>query len=141
MNITVNQIITALLELKAKECHSVYFEYGNGLFRVRIFRGEACAENIIYEKTIEPVLEQTELEKLYRLTVSLMNYIVTAVSLCYRRDLVKGKRYGEWEKVKPVFEVGVNATQSMLCDGSGYYIDDPDNEVQYFVDMKMKSEF
>jgi hypothetical protein len=31
---------------------------------------------------------------------------------------------------------GDNATQSMLIDGSGYYIDDPDNGMQYFVDMK-----
>jgi hypothetical protein len=28
----------------------------------------------------------------------------------------------------------------MLIDGSGYYIDDPDNGLQYFVDMKQSSE-
>jgi hypothetical protein len=49
---SINQIITALMELEAKGCHSVFFEYGNGLFCTRIFRGEVCTENIVYEKTI-----------------------------------------------------------------------------------------
>jgi hypothetical protein len=39
MNTTVNiinRIITVLDELEAKGCHSIFCEYGNGLFRVRI---------------------------------------------------------------------------------------------------------
>ena len=59
---------------------------------------------------------------------------------CYKQEFVKGKKSGEWQKCKPSFVVGDNATQSMLIDGSGYYINDPDNAVQYFVDMKQENE-
>jgi hypothetical protein len=55
---------------------------------------------------------------------------------CYRRDFEKDNVSGEWEKCASSFEFGDNATQSMLTDGSGYYIDDPENHLQYFVDMK-----
>jgi hypothetical protein len=59
---------------------------------------------------------------------------------CYRRKIVKGEKVGAWEKTRPVIEYGDNATSAMLIDGSGYYIDDPDNEWQYFVDMEQLSE-
>jgi hypothetical protein len=59
---------------------------------------------------------------------------------CYRREFIKGEKSGEWIKILPVIEYGDNATQSMLIDGSGYYIDDPDNDLQYFVDMKQSGE-
>jgi hypothetical protein len=55
---------------------------------------------------------------------------------CYRREFEKDKISGDWEICAPSFEFGENATQAMLIDGSGYYIDDPDNKLQYFVDLK-----
>jgi hypothetical protein len=65
---------------------------------------------------------------------------ITVLFPCYKQEFVNGKKSGQWEKCNPSFEVGDNATQSMLIDGSGYYIDDPDNAVQYFADMKQVSE-
>jgi hypothetical protein len=59
---------------------------------------------------------------------------------CYKREFVTGEKSGEWTKILPVIQFGDNATSAMLMDGSGYYIDDPDNGMQYFVDMKHSSE-
>jgi hypothetical protein len=59
---------------------------------------------------------------------------------CYKRKFIKGVEAGKWKKIDPTIEYGDNATQSMLIDGSGYCIDDPDNDRQYFVDMKPTSE-
>jgi hypothetical protein len=59
---------------------------------------------------------------------------------CHRREFIQGVKAGEWEKTGSTIEYGNNATTSMLTDGSGYYIDDPDNERQYFVDMNKLSE-
>lgn len=66
----------------------------------------------------------------------------TAITIfpCYRREFVRGVKADEWEKTGSAIEYGDNATTSMLIDGSGYYIDDPDNGLQYFVDMKQVSE-
>jgi hypothetical protein len=64
------------------------------------------------------------------------NHVKTTSFQCYKREFVKGEKAGKWEKTVPVIEFGENATQAMLIDGSGYYIDDPDNGLQYFVDMK-----
>lgn len=60
----------------------------------------------------------------------------TTIFPCYKREFIKGITAGEWEKTASTIEYGDNATTSMLIDGSGYYIDDPDNEIQYFVDMR-----
>jgi hypothetical protein len=140
MKTTVNQIFTALAELESKGCHAVFFEYGNGLFRVRIFRGKAHEERAVYQRVINPTCEPAELDTLLDFIKNLDNRITTVPYPCYKQEFVKGKKSGKWEKCKPVFEVGENATQSMLIDGSGYYIDDPDNDMQYFVDMKQVSE-
>jgi len=67
-------------------------------------------------------------------------HVYTTVFQCYRRDFIKGKKAGEWEKVKPSFEFGANATTAMQIGGLGNFIDDPDNDLQYFVDMKQLSE-
>ena len=139
-NKSIHQIITALAELEAKGCHSVFFEYGNGLFRVRIFKYEANAERIIYENNINLTDEQTKLDELYNHIENMKNLTCTTVFQCYRQEFVKGKKAGDWEKIKPAFEVGANATSAMLIDGSGYYINDPDNNMQYFVDMKQLNE-
>ncbi len=59
---------------------------------------------------------------------------------CYKREFIQGVTAGEWEKTTLTIEYGDNAVTSMLIDGSGYYINDPDNGLQYFVDMKQVSE-
>ena len=135
---SVNQIITALYELEAKGCHRTFFEYGGGLIRVRIFKGET--EKIVYEKTSNLTEEQEALTKVLNCINDIKYHIKTTSFQCYKREFVMGVKSGKWEKTKPVIECGDNATQSMLIDGSGYYIDDPDNGLQYFVDMKQLSE-
>ena len=137
---SINQVITALLELEAKGCHTVFFEYGNGTLHIRIFKGEISANNIVYEKIINLTDEQAELEEISK-HIDNMKYLICKTSfLCHKREFIKGKKSGEWEETKPVFVVGDNATQSMLMDGSGYYIDDPDNNLQYFVNMMKLSD-
>ena len=64
----------------------------------------------------------------------------TTIFQCYKREFIKGVKSGTWEKIRPVIEYGDNATSAMLIDGTGYYIDDPDNGLQYFVDMNRLSE-
>ncbi|MDR1667638.1 MAG: hypothetical protein LBS03_08120 [Bacteroidales bacterium] len=134
MEAEINQIITSLMELESKGCHSINFEYGNGLFRVKILR--LASEDIVYERTVNPVQEQTQLDELFGFIKNLKLRTRTTLHQCYKREFIKGEKAGEWEKTKPAFEFGENATQAMLIDGSGYYIDDPDNGLQYFVDMK-----
>jgi hypothetical protein len=69
-----------------------------------------------------------------------MKYSVINTSFqCYRREFVKGEKSGDWEKTGSIFEVGENAMQTMQIDGSGYFIDDPDNGLQYYADMKQDS--
>jgi hypothetical protein len=65
---------------------------------------------------------------------------MTVLFQCHRREFIQGVKAGEWEKTGSTIEYGDNATTSMLTDGSGYYINDPDNGVQYFVDMKPTGE-
>ncbi len=136
MKAKINQVITALLELEAKGCHAVFFESGNGLFRARIFKGEAHEEKILYQRVINPTCEPDRLDELQGFIENLNSHITTVPFPCYKQEFVKGEKSGKWQKCKPSFEVGDNATQSMLIDGSGYYINDPDNGMQYFVDMK-----
>ena len=140
MNTTIHQIITALMELEAKGCHSVFFEYENELFRIRIYKGEASEEKIVYEKTTHLIQEQAKLEELYNHIENMKNHVYTTVFQCYRREFVKGEKSGEWEKTKSSFEFGANATTAMQIGGLGNFIDDPDNGLQYFVDMKQLSE-
>ncbi|MDR2056998.1 MAG: hypothetical protein LBP83_01715 [Dysgonamonadaceae bacterium] len=134
MKTKINQIITALMELEAKGCHAVSFEYGNGLFKLSIFRGEVKAEKVVYEQTINLAIEQTELCEICRMIENLKSHVKKTVFQCYKREFVKGEKAGKWEKSGSSFEFGDNATSAMLIDHSGYYIDDPDNGLQYFVD-------
>jgi hypothetical protein len=136
VNESINQVITALMELEAKRCHSAFFEYGNGLFRVRIFKIEASAEKTVYEKTINLIQEQEELEELYNHIKNMKIYVYQTEFQCYKREFIIGEKSGEWEKTKPSFEFGANATLAMQAGGLGNFIDDPDNGLQYFVDMK-----
>jgi hypothetical protein len=48
---------------------------------------------------------------------------------------IKGEFAGEWQEVTSIIEYGDNATSEMLIDGSGYFITDNENQVQYFVNM------
>jgi hypothetical protein len=137
---SIHQVITALMELEAKGCHSVFYEYGNSLFSVRIFKGEVKVENIVFERTINIVQEQPALEQIYNLIETLKKRVFTTNLQCYRQDFEKGVKSGKWEKVKPIFEVGENATSAMNIIGTGYFIDDPDNSLLYFVDMKQANE-
>jgi len=137
---SINQIITALMELEAKGCHSVYFEYSEGLFRVRIYSGEYSIGKVVYEGAIYHEQEHAEMEKLSKMIETLKYRVTTTVFQCYKRVFVRGEKSGEWVKIKPIFECGENAMSSMLCDGSGYFVDDPANGLQYFVDMKKVSE-
>ena len=137
---SINQIIMALMELEAKGCHSVYFEYSEGLFRVRIYSGEFGIGKIVYQKSIYPSQEQAEVQKLLNLIETLKKLVWTVVFQCYRQEFVKGEKSGSWQKIRPVFECGETATIEMLIDGSGYYVTDTENGLLYFVDMKQVSE-
>jgi hypothetical protein len=136
----VNQVITALLELEAKRYHSVCFEYGDGLFRVRIFSGKIKVGIAVYELTVSAIDEPSRLEEIIGHIRYLRNHVKKTIFQCYKREFVKGVKSGEWEKTESPFEFGDNATQSMLPDGLGYYIDDPDNGLLYFVNMNQVSE-
>jgi len=126
----INQIITALFELEAKECHRTCFEYGNGLFRVRIIG--ITTENVVYEKQINVVEERKELKKLLK-HVTDMRYCVMKVPYqCYVREFVKGVKSGEWEKTGSVIEYGKKAIAEKT--EKGFFIDDFENSLQYFVD-------
>ena len=133
MKTKIAQIFTALTELEGKGCHAVFFEYGNGMLRVRIFEGEAIAEKALYKRVIDPTREPAELDKLLDRIESLNRHVWTTPFQCFRREFVIGERAGQWEKTKPAFVFGDKATHAMLIDGSGYSIDDPENRVQYFV--------
>ena len=136
----INHIILALMELEANNYHSVCFEYGSDYFRVRIFAGEVSSGNIVYQKTIIPTEEAAELDELSNKIETLKSSVSTTIFQCYRRVFVKGERTGKWEKIRPIIPFGENALTSMLFDGSGYIVNDPDNGLQYFVDMKQVSE-
>jgi hypothetical protein len=136
MKVSVSQIIRALTELEAKGCHSVNFEYGNGLFRASIYNGNDWTGKLICEKSINLMEEQSELDSLLRLIETLKTCVTATVFQCYMREYVRGVKTGKWHKTRPYFTFGEKATSEMLCDGSGYYVTDPENGLQYFVDMK-----
>jgi hypothetical protein len=140
METTIHSVVAALMNLEAKGCHHVCFEYVNGLFRVHIYKCEGNRENTVYEGTINPVQEQARMKALSLVIETLSRHIVTTVFQCHKRVFVKGEGAGEWVKTKPVIEFGDHATFVMRLDNSGYYINDPDNDLQYFVDMTHISE-
>jgi hypothetical protein len=141
INKSIHQVITALMELETKGYHSVFYEYGNSLFSVRIFKGEAKVENIVFEKTINTIEEQPKLDEITKHVNNMKLYVRKTLFKCFKREFIKGEKAGEWEEVKPSFEFGENATEAMLISGTGYVIDDPDNNLQYFVDYNQDSEF
>ena len=138
MNTKINQIITALFELEAKECHRTFFEYGNGLFRVKIINRET--EKVVYEKTVNVAEGRKTLKKILLHVIAMRSFVLKVPYQCYRREFVEGIKSGEWEKTKSIIEFGKNATASMQIDGQGYFIDDCANGLQYYVDIKQLSD-
>jgi hypothetical protein len=130
----INQIITALFELEAKECHLTFFEYGNGLFRVRIIKRDT--EKIVYEKAINIKEERKELKKMLKSVTDMRYGFMKVPYQCYKREFIKGVKSGEWEKTKSVIEYGKNAAAAKQIDGSGCFIDDFENGLQYYIDYK-----
>jgi hypothetical protein len=149
MKTKVSQLITALLELQAKGYFDISFDYERDLFQVRIYKGKLdLYKRPVYHKSIRLTIgEEYKIDELFNLLEALKaapanekNNVEIKPFPCYRREFIKGEKAGNWIKILPVIEYGDNATQSMLIDGSGYYIDDPDNGLQYFVDMKQSGE-
>ena len=134
MKTKIGQIVTALVELEAKECHRTLFEYSNGTINVKITHIET--EKVVYEKTINVATEGKELKKICR-HINDMQYCIWKVPYqCYVREFIKGVKSGEWKKTKSVIEHGINATASKQIDGSGCFIDDDENGLQYYVNYK-----
>lgn len=146
MRTKVNQIITAMLELQSKGYFDISFDYGKNLFQVRIYKGKLDVHNHPeYHERIDLTTDgESKLDEVFNMVEALKavpskasNNVMIKPFQCYRQEFVKGKKSGEWIKMFPIIEYGDNATQSMLIDGSGYYIDDPDNEMLYFVDYEI----
>jgi len=137
MKVDIQRIIKALIALEEKGCHLVFFEYGSDKFKVRIFKEDVTVENIVFQRLIFTEEENSELDELYTFIENMKFNVYTTLFQCYKRKL-KGGKAGKWEKTKPCFALGDNATTSMFKDGC--YINDPDNKLKYFVDMTKLSE-
>jgi hypothetical protein len=143
MKTKVSQIITMLLELQSKGYFDISFDYEGNRFQVRIYKGKSDLQKCpAYQECIDlTAANESKLDEVFNMIDALKaldtnNVMITPFQPCYKREFVKGEKSGEWIAILPIIEYGENATCSMLIDGSGYYIDDPDNGMQYFVDMK-----
>ena len=110
MKTNIHQIVTALMELEAKGCHRVFFEYGNDMFRLRIFRGDASVKSIAFERTVPLFGQQTELDQLYDYIINLKHHLKKTLFQCYCREFIEDVKSGILKRIKPAFEFGVNAT-------------------------------
>jgi hypothetical protein len=146
MKAKVSQIITALFELQDKGYFDISFDCEGNLFQVRIYKGKRdLHKSPAYHESIDLTGEESKLDEVFNMVEALKavpakdtnNVMITSFQ-CYRQEFVKGEKSGKWIKILPVIEYGDNATQSMLTDGSGYYLDDPDNNMLYFVDYEIK---
>jgi hypothetical protein len=149
MKARVKQIITAMLELQGKGYFDISLDYEGDSFSMRIYRGKLnLHKRPVYYESIDLTTDEAGkpddilnmIEALKAAPAKDTNNVMIKPFRCYKREYIKGEKLGEWIKILPIIEYGDNATQSMLIDGSGYYIDDPDNGMQYFVDMKQSSE-
>jgi hypothetical protein len=146
MKAKVSQIITALLELQEKGYFDISFDCEGSLFQVRIYKGKRdLHKSPVYHESIDLSGEESNLNEVLNMIEALKtvpskdtNNVMIISFQCYRQEFVKGEKSGKWIKILPVIEYGDNATQSMLIDGSGYYLNDPDNSMQYFVDYEIK---
>jgi hypothetical protein len=146
MKAKVSQIITALLELQEKGYFDISFDCEGNLFQVRIYKGKQdLCKSPAYQESIDLTGEESKLDGVFNMVEALksvptkeVNNVMITSSQCYRQEFVKGEKSGKWIKILPIIEYGDNATQSMLIDGSGYYLNDPDNGMLYFVDYEIK---
>jgi hypothetical protein len=145
MKTKISRIITGLLELQGKGYFNISFDYEGDMFQVRVYKRKPDLQKFPeYNECIDLTTDgESKLERMLNLVEALKavptkdtNNVMIKPFQCYSREFVKGEKSGEWTKILPVIEYGDNATQSMLTGGLGYYIDDPDNGMQYFVDMK-----
>jgi hypothetical protein len=145
MKTKVSQIITALLEIQSKGYFHISFNYERNVFQVWIFKGKFDVhKHPVYFASIDMIISnEYKLDEVFNMVETLKavptkytNDVMITSFQCYRREFVKGEKSGEWIKIPSVIEYGKNATYSMLIDGSGYYLDDPDNGMLYFVDYK-----
>ncbi|MDR1181331.1 MAG: hypothetical protein LBL13_05085 [Bacteroidales bacterium] len=142
----VSRIITALLELQGKGYFDISFNCEGHLFQVRIYKGKYDVYKLsVYYASIDLSGEEGKLDGVFNMVEALKsvptkdtNNVMITTLQCYRQEIVEGKKSGNWIKILPIIEYGRNATQSMLIDGSGYYLDDPDNGMLYFVDYEIK---
>jgi hypothetical protein len=139
---TILEIFKVLAELEAKGCHSTFFSFGNGIFHTRIFKGEIKMGNMVFDKQVNltHAEAEAELNAIVEYINNMRSLVYSTSYQCYVREFIKGEKSGEWQKTKPAFEFGKNATSEMQIDGSGYFITDPENSLQYYVDMKQLSE-
>lgn len=147
MKAKVIRIITSLLELQSKGYFNISLDYEGDSFNMRIYKGKLDLHNRpVYHKSIDLNTDgESKLDEVFNMVEALTeiptkdtNNVMITPFQCFRREFVKGEKSGEWIKTLPIIEYGDNATQSTLIDGSGYYIDDPDNGMQYFVDYEIK---
>jgi hypothetical protein len=145
MKAKVSQIITALLELQGKGYFDISFNCERSVFQVRIYKGKFDLHKYpAYQESIDLTGEEGKLDEVFNMVEALKavptkdtnNVMITSYQ-CYKQAFVEGKKSGEWIKILPIIEYGKNAMQSMLIDHSGYYIDDPDNDMLYFVDYEI----
>jgi hypothetical protein len=146
MKAKIIQIITAMLELQGKGYFDISFDCKGNLFQTGIYKGKLNLHKYpLYYKSIDLTSfdAKNRLDEVFNTVEALKplpakdtNSVMIIPFRCYRQEFVKGEKAGKWMPILPVIEYGSNATQSMLIDGSGYYIDDPDNDMLYFVDLK-----
>jgi hypothetical protein len=146
MKAKVSQIGTALLELQSKGYFDISFNCEGSSFQVRIYKGKFDVhKHPVYYANLNLTGEESSLNEVFNMVEALKavptkatNDVMITPFQCYRQEFVKGEKSGKWIKILPVIEYGDNATQSMLTDGSGYYLNDPDNNMLYFVDYEIK---
>jgi hypothetical protein len=143
MKTKVSRIITALLEIQSKGYFDISFNCEGNLFQVKIYKGKFDVHNHpVYYATIDLTGEEGKLDEVFNMVEALKavptkdtNNVMIKSFQCYRQE---GEKAGKWVKILPIIEYGENAMQSMLIDGSGYYLNDPDNGMLYFVDYEIR---
>jgi len=81
-------------------------------------------------KTLKQILKQVNKMKFQ---------IMETPFQCYKREFIKDVKSGEWKKTQSIIEYGKKATASKQIDGLGIFIDDFENDLQYYIDMKQLS--
>jgi hypothetical protein len=145
MKAKVSQIITALLELQSKGYFDISFNCEGNSFNVQIYKGKFDLHKYpAYQESIDLTGDEGKLDEVFNMvealkaaTTKATNNVMITSFQCYKQEFIKGEKSGKWVKILPIIEYGKNATQSMLIDGSGCYLDDPNNGMLYFVDYEI----